>query len=170
MDKIRIFVGDVVDRMLRRGRVSFTSTLRLRVFRRGGEVEDLGVVSRKCVTTAFVNLLVDALKDTTGLNFDQFKYHDSGTGTGDEAVGNTGLGTPCAEARDTGTQTEGATANIYKSVATHTYADAFAITEHGLFNVSTVGVLMDRSKFAAVNVVSGDKIEFSYTLSCTAGG
>lgn len=167
--RIWVYVGDLLNRIRNRGRLQFESQLSLRVFRADGTVEDKGIVSRKCVTTAFVNLLVDALQSTTGLNFDAFKYHDSGTGTGDEAVGNTGLGTPCGEARDTGTQTEGA-ANIYKSVATHTYAGGFAITEHGLFNASAVGTLMDRSKFTVVNVVATEKIEFTYQLTCTAGG
>lgn len=99
-----------------------------------------------------------------------FKYHDSGTGTVAEAIGDTGLGTPCGEARDVGTQEEGATAVIYKSVATHTYAGAFAITEHGLFNASSGVTLMDRSKFAAVNVTATEKIAFDYQLSVVAGG
>ena len=167
---MRVFIGDILRQIRQRGRITFNSELSIRIFRTSGEVEDRGVVSRRCVTTAFVNLLVDALQSTTGLNFDAFKYHDSGEGTGDEAVGNTTLGSACGEARDTGTQIEGATANIYKSVATHTYAAPFAITEHGLFNDSTVGTLMDRSKFAVANVGIGDKIEFSYSLTCNAGG
>jgi hypothetical protein len=171
MGRIWVYIGDLLARMLNVGRVTFTSELGIRKFDKDGKlVEDRGVVSRKVVTTAFVNLLVDALQSTTGLNFDQFKYHDCGTGTGNEAVGDTGLGTPCGEAREVGTQAEGATANIYKSVATHTFAGAFAITEHGLFNASSVGTLMDRSKFAAVNMGIGEKIEFTYQLTCTAGG
>jgi len=124
---------------------------------------------KKCVTTAYAELLVDELKASVA-GHSLFKYHDSGTGTVAEAIGDTGLGTPCGEARDTGTQEEGATAVIYKSVATHTYAGAFAITEHGLFNASTSGTLMDRSKFTAVNVGIGEKIAFDYQLTVTAGG
>lgn len=122
----------------------------------------------RCVTDAYVALLVDELQASEALH-STFKYHGSGTGTGNEAAGDTALGTE-VETRDTGTQTEGATANIYKSVATHTYGDTFAITEHGLFNASTVGTLMDRSKFAAVNVGNGEKIEFTYQLTVSSGG
>lgn len=127
---------------------------------------------KKCVTTAFATLLVDALQAqaTPLANMALFKYHDSGTGTVAEAVGDVGLGTACGEARDTGTQEEGATGVIYKSVATHTYAGAFAITEHGLFNASTGVTLMDRSKFSAINVAIGEKIAFDYQLTVTAGG
>ena len=45
-----------------------------------------------------------------------------------------------------------------------------AITEHGLFNVeSGVPVLMDRTKFDAINVVSGNQIEFTFEGSFAAG-
>ena len=126
-------------------------------------------VRNRVVTNAYVNLLVDELQANQAAHSD-FKYHDSGTGTAAESAGDTALGTPCGEARDTGTQVEGASANIYKSVATTTYTATKAITEHGLFNATTAGVLMDRSVFAAINVVSGNQIEFSYELSVSSGG
>jgi hypothetical protein len=132
-------------------------------------VEDRRKVIDKCVTDAFVNYVVDQLQTETS-TFGDFKYHDSGTGTGAEAAGDTGLGTPCGDARDTGTQVEGATANIYKSVATHTYGGSLAITEHGLFNASSNGTLMDRTKFAAINVVSTDQIEFTFQITFASGG
>lgn len=123
----------------------------------------------KCVTDAFVAFIVDQLQTETSA-FGDFKYHDSGTGTGAEAAGDTTLGTPCGDARDAGTQTEGATGNIYKSVATHTYDESLAITEHGLFNAAADGTLMDRTKFAAVNVANGEQIEFTFQITFTAGG
>ena len=125
-------------------------------------------VRDKVVTTAFVDFIVDQLQTETSA-FGDFKYHDSGTGTGDEAAANTALGTPCGDARDTGTQTE-TDHDTYKSVATHTYDEALAITEHGLFNASSDGTLMDRTKFAAINVVNGNQIEFTFEISFTAGG
>lgn len=174
MGKKRIYVGDMVRAMLTRmgftGSMQAYSELSLRVFPKDGPMRDLGVVGRRCVTTVFCNMLADALQGVSGIDISTFNYHDSGTGTGGEAVGDTTLGTPCGEARDAGTQIEGATANIYKSVATHTYADTFAITEHGLFSASSVGTLMDRTKFSAVNVVAGDRIEFTFQLTLVAGG
>ena len=139
------------------------ASLSIRVIRGDGTVENKGVVSRKKVTDAFVAFLVDELQAHTGI--ENFKYHDSGIGVGAENKTDTALGTPCAEARDTGTQIEGATANIYKTVATHTYADTFAITEHGVFSASSAGTLMDRSVFSAINVVATDSIEFTYQLT-----
>jgi len=137
---------------------------------RNGVVTDLGCVGTHVVTGAFVAELVDALQAGGVADFDDYKYHDSGTGTNAEAAADTALQTPCGEARDVGTQIEGATANIYKSVATGTYAGTFAIIEHGLFNASAAGTLMDRTKLATVvNVISGDQIEWTYQITFTAG-
>ena len=138
--------------------------------KRGGEkrFRDLGVIARKKVTDAFVAYLVDSLQNSTTAPMDVFKYHDSGTGVGAENKTDTALGTPCGDARDVGTQIEGATGNIFKSVATHTYDETLAITEHGLFSASADGTLMDRSVFAAINVVATDQIEFTYELTCTS--
>ena len=150
------------------GACKIIGALSIRVIRKDGTIEDKGVVARKVVTTAFVNKLVDAFQAAAYIN--TWKYHDSGIGVVAENITDTALGTPCGDARDSGTQVEGASANIYKTVATHTYAATFAITEHGVFDAATVGTLMDRSKFSAINVNNGDKIEFTYELTCTAGG
>jgi len=148
--------------------VELTGKLSARVIRKNGAVQDLGVIARKKVTTAFVNHLVDSLQNQTTKPIDTFKYHDSGTGVAAESNADTALGIPCGEARDIGTQIEGASANIYKSVATHTYAGPFAITEHGLFSASSGPTLMDRSVFSPINVVATEKIEFTYELTCQA--
>lgn len=124
-------------------------------------------VLNKKVTTAFVNDIVDNLIAETSA-FGDYKFHDSGTGVGAESPSDTALGTPCAEARDAGTQIEGAQTYEYKSVATHTYAGGFAITEHGLFNIAAAGILMDRTVFSAINVVASDKIEFTFTIQFSA--
>ena len=73
--------------------------------------------------------------------------------------------------RTTGSQTEGATANIYKSVATTTYTASKAIIEHGLFSQSTGTTLMDRTKLgAAINVVNGNQIEWTFQITFSSGG
>ena len=138
--------------------------------KRGGEkrFRDLGVIARKKVTDAFVAYLVDSLQNSTTAPMDVFKYHDSGVGVGAENKTDTALGTPCGDSRDEGTQEEGATGNIFKSVATHTYDETLAITEHGLFSAASAGTLMDRSVFSAINVVDTDQIEFTYQLTCTS--
>jgi len=137
-----------------------------RHIRNGEEIGRREVLNKK-VTTAFVNDIVDNLITETSA-FGDYKYHDSGTGTGAENKSDTGLGTPCGESRDAGTQVEGSQTYEYKSVATHTYAGTFAITEHGLFNAASNGTLMDRTVFDAINVVANDKIEFTFTIQFSA--
>ncbi len=127
-----------------------------------------GVLSRRVVTDAFVAFVVDQLQTETSV-FGDFKFHDSGVGSTAEAAANTAMETTDGESRATGTQTESA-ANAYRSVGTISYTTTKAITEHGLFNDATAGTLMDRSVFSAINVVSGDSIQFTYTLTLTAGG
>ena len=143
--------------------------LRVRLIRKDGSVVNYGLVSLRVVTTAFVNLMVDQLQTETSV-WGDFKYHDSGVGTTGAAVGDTDIETTDGEDRVAGTQIEGASANIYKSVGTIAYTTTKAITEHGLFNASTGVTLMDRHVFSAINVVNGDSIEFTYELTCTAGG
>lgn len=138
------------------------------LFRADGSVVRYGVLSYRVVTTAFVNFVVDQLQTETSV-FGDFKYHDAGVGTTDPAITDTDIETTDGESRATGTQTESA-ANAYQSVGTVSYTTTKAVTEHGLFNASTGPTLMDRSEFAAINVVSGDSIQFTYTLTLTAGG
>lgn len=127
-----------------------------------------GILSRRVVTTAFVNFVVDQLQTETSV-FGDFKYHDSGVGVTAENAADTTIETTDGEARVAGTQTESA-ANAYRSVGTISYTTTKAITEHGLFNDLTAGTLMDRSVFSVINVGNGDSIQFTYTLTLTSGG
>lgn len=142
--------------------------LEARLLRRDGGVINYGVLGYRVVTTAWVTFLTDQLQTETSV-FGDFKYHDSGVGTTAEANGDTGIETTDGESRATGTQTE-ASATAYRSVGTISYTTTKAITEHGLFNDATTGTLMDRTVFTAINVVSGDSIQFTYTLTASAGG
>ncbi len=135
---------------------------------------DYGVLGRRVVTSAGVAHLVDAW--TNDVELEILNYHGCGTGVGEEAVGDTALGTESTMAlnpdstRATGVQTQ-PSANVYQSVGTLTFDDAAAITEHGLFSQEAVGggALWDRTVFAAINVASGDSIQFTYQATITAG-
>ncbi len=94
-----------------------------------------------------------------------------GTGVGAAVVGDTALGTEAApttaggrtvgtESRTTITQTN----DNYQVVGTVTAVSTLAITEAGLFDAVTAGNMLIRSNFAAVNVVSGDSIAFTFGL------
>uniref|UniRef100_A0A6M3IVS9 Putative tail fiber protein n=1 Tax=viral metagenome TaxID=1070528 RepID=A0A6M3IVS9_9ZZZZ len=131
--------------------------------------KDRRVEINRVVTDAFVNYVVDNLQAELAA-FGDFKFHEMGLGVVAEAAGDTALGTTTGIARATGTQIEGATANIYKSVGTITADTTEAITEHGLFNIATAGTMMDRTVFAAINVVSGNQIEFTFQITFSSGG
>lgn len=152
------------------------STLSLVVFRCGGRiVEDHGSVGWKVVTTAGVNYIVDAFQGSVELEV--VKYHGIGTGSTAEAITDTALVTELTteytgNVRATGSLTEGASANIFRSVGTNTLdgTPGAALREHGIFSASTSGTLLDRTVFAAINLSSGDGLQSTYDLTCNAGG
>ena len=125
--------------------------------------KDLGVIAEKIVTDAFIQLIIDELTNTDRPAIQTMKFHGSGTGTNAESGADTALQTE-VETRDTGTQTSPGPGQ-YRTVATHTYAGPFAITEQGVFSASSVGTLLDRSVFSAINVVNGSQIQWTYTLT-----
>ncbi len=143
-------------------------TLEAVLIRADGTRVKLGVLGHRVVTTAFVGFVTDQLQTETSV-FGDFKFHDSGVGTTAENAADTAIETTDGESRATGTQTESA-ANAYRSVGTISYTTTKAITEHGLFNDASAGTLMDRTVFSAINVVSGDGIQFTYTITWSAGG
>lgn len=146
------------------------------VLRRNGDIEHLGLLSTKVITDAGVAFLVDdwdnSVTDLTTMNF-----HGCGTGTNAEAVGDTALQTESTTAlnpdstRATGTRSQPA-ANQYRSVGTLTFDASAAITEHGILSQASTGggTLWDRSVFSAINVASGDSIQFTYTCTVSSGG
>jgi len=132
------------------------------------------VIINRVVTDDFVEDIVDALVAETWTPL--YKYHHSGTGVGAEAASDAGLGTPVEDARDVGTHVEDSS-KVYKSIATTTYTGGHAITEHGIFKSAgaggppvTGGILMDRTKFAPINVVATNQIEWTFTIAFTSGG
>lgn len=139
------------------------------------EWTDYGLISTRVVTTAGVNFIVDAFQNTTEV--ENLRFHGVGTGTTAEAVGDTALVAESTtilnpdSTRPTGSLAEGATANIFRSVGTVSFDGSGAITEHGIFSQAATGggTLLDRSVFSAINVVSGDSIQFTYELTFTAG-
>lgn len=133
----------------------------------GQGVVDLGVLSRRLITNNGVKFITDAFMNT--VEAETMNFHDCGTGTTAEAVTDTALVTPYGGSRATGTQSEPSN-GLYRSVGTISFTSTLAITEHGIFSAVSSGVLMDRSVFTAINVVNGDSIQFTYTITFTAGG
>lgn len=99
-----------------------------------------------------------------------------GIGTTAAAVGQTALVTESAPTtaggRTVGTESRTTVTNAndnYQVVGTVTAAGALAITEAGLFDNVTAGNMLLRSDFAAVNVISGDSIAFTFGLKFVPG-
>ena len=120
------------------------------------------------VTTAGVNLLAADWTNATA-TLKLANYHDSGTGTTAAAIGDTTLQTATGNARVAGVQSN-PVAGQYKTVSTLPYTATAAITEWGLLTASSAGTLWDHKVFAAINVVSGDSIQYTYTLTVNSGG
>lgn len=151
------------------GVATFYGDLEVKVFRKGGRVEDYGLVSRRVVTTAWVTAMATLMFDGTGPAATSYDNHDSGVGVTAESSANTDIETTDGEARVAGTPSNPA-AGQYRNVGTIAYTTTKAITEHGLFSALTGGTLLDRSVFAVINVANGDSIQFTYTLTFSAGG
>lgn len=150
------------------GFLTMHGELEATLLRNGLRPLNLGLLSARSVTTAGVNFMASDFNDGAS-DINLFDYHDAGTGTNAEAIGDTALQTPWGGARIVGTPSNPA-ANQYRTIATITFTGTFAITEHGLFSASSGVTLWDRSVFAAINVVNTDAIQFTYTLTITAGG
>lgn len=147
------------------------------VVRTDGQVEDLGLVSCRVVTSAGVNFIVDAFQGLTNLT--DLRYHGVGTGTTAESASQTALVSELStqystsNSRPTGTAGEVAgSSNAYETTATITVSASVALTEHGIFSRAQTGggVLLDRSVFPAVNLAASESMQVTYQLSMPSGG
>jgi hypothetical protein len=158
------------------GLANFYGSLYLTKIAADGEVTELGLASMRMVTTTGVGYIVDAFQTATSVELENMKYHGIGTGSGAEATGDTALVTELTtqystdNTRATGSTTENA-ANIYRTVGTNTVDASVAIIEHGILSQAATGggVLLDRSVFSAVNLVSADSLQSTYDFTITAG-
>jgi hypothetical protein len=150
-----------------------------KVIRGDGSLVNLGCVSLRVVTDVGVGFVVDAFQNLK--ESENMKFHGYGTGTTAEAASQTALTTELTteyatdNTRPTGSTTEGASANIYRTVATLSPdgAGTLAITEHGVFDQAATGggVLFDRSQFAAINLTRGsDSLQTTYDGTFPSGG
>jgi hypothetical protein len=160
------------------GVATLIGELRATLIKANGERINYGVLGYRVVTDAGVAFIVDDW-DGSVTDVSNFKYHGCGTGTTNEAAGDTALVTESTTAlnpdstRATGTNSQ-PSANIFRSVGTLTFDADAAVTEHGLFSQAATGggTLWDRTKFAAINVVgaNADSIQFTYSVTLSSGG
>jgi len=129
-------------------------------------------VSVKEVTSAFAKKLVDSMIGS-GNQVNDFNQHKMGAGSTAETDTDTALIVAQAGAQGaTGgaAATHGAASNIYRSVGTLTAGSAYGCREHGVFNASTAGVLLDRSVVTNIDLNTDDVVTWTYELTVNAGG
>jgi len=154
---------------------TFFGSLRLRAYKLDGRVLDYGLVCTRLVTDAGVDFITDAFQDIVELEL--MKFHGIGTGSTAEAQTETALVTELTtqyttdNTRATGTQVENGT-NVYQTVGTNPVDAAVALREHGILTQAAVGggVLLDRSLYALINLISGESLQSTYDFTSTAGG
>ena len=99
-----------------------------------------------------------------------FNYIATGTGTNAANASDTTLQTELASSgltRATGTVsrvTTSVTNDTHQVAKTFTVTGTQAVTEVGLLNASSSGVLLGRNVFSAVNVVNGDSLAVTYQV------
>ena len=102
-----------------------------------------------------------------------FNYVAIGTGVTAPAAENTTLLTEITTgggARAVATVsrvTTTVTNDTAKWVITYNFTAAFAITESGVFNAASVGTLLARKTFSAINVGIGDSLQVSWTVQAS---
>jgi hypothetical protein len=140
----------------------------------GSLKKDYGLMSIKEITSAFSNHLVDALVlSGAAATFHLFNEHKMGAGSTLETHTLTELvsGQAGAQLASGGPgQGRGATSNIYQSIGTITAGSAYGCREHGVFNASTNGIMLDRSLVTDINLATDDVVTWTYELTVNAGG
>lgn len=165
--------GELLDRIT--SVVVLESALSLVAIYGNGRVEDFGMVGYKSIVDNGVGFLVDAWQNI--VEMENMKYHGLGTGSTAEGSTQTALVTELTteytgDVRATGTTAEGASGNIFSTVATNTLdgTPGAALREHGLFSASTAGVLWDRTLYSAITLSSGDSLQSTYQMTASSGG
>lgn len=155
---------------------TFFGRLSLVHIAKDGSWLDYGLVGVRQVTDDGVDFIVDAFH--AAATIDNMKFHGLGTTNTAEDQTDSALIAEITtqytsdNVRPTGTQTEGGSTNIYRTVGTIGVDATVAAVEHGILDQAAVGggVLLDRTVFTVVNLGSGDSLQATYELTITAGG
>lgn len=134
-----------------------------------GRMTNKVIVTNLITNAGFAGAAARLGSDATEVKFD---YIAVGTGTTAAAAGDTTLETEITDsglARAAGTVsrvTTTQTNDTHQVAKTFTVTGTKAVTEMGLLNASSGGVLLGRNVFSAVNVVNGDSLVATYKVKC----
>jgi len=125
------------------------------------------------------NVIVDTGKAEAaglinGVTSGAFTYLAIGIGTTGEVHGDTALESEISSgggsrasatcSRVTTTYTNDTAQWVY----TWTFSSSFAVTESGIFDAASTGIMLARKTYSAVNVVSGDQLQITWKVQVSA--
>lgn len=118
-------------------------------------------------TNAGRKYVIDKLNEVTSTIQNRIGW---GTGAGTALITDTTLFTEAAETRATATitlTTTTVTGDTYNAVGTLTATSGKTITNAGLFDAATSGVMMLKGDHAGVPLLTGDSIEYTFVYQQT---
>ena len=117
------------------------------------------------VNTGLAEMAGLLLTDTSG-SVTTYDYIGIGTGTTTATATDTTLETESMREQGTGTRTTTTVTNDTAHLeATFNITSTLAITESGMFNAASSGVMLNRTTFSAVNLNNGDVVVVKWDIS-----
>jgi len=149
-----------------KGKAGIKGWFTLRHLRNGKIIEER-TINNTVVNVGFAQVAGLLLTDVGGTAFD---FIAIGTGTTAATVTDTALETEIASGG--GERADAAGSRITTSVtndtaqllATFDFTGSFAVTESGVLNAASAGIMLSRQVFGAINVVSGDSIQVTWKI------
>lgn len=143
--------------MANKGFITLKGRVKIVVYDKNGNVKDV---------REFDNLIVDVGKTEVanligGVGGAPFQYIAIGAGTNPPAATDTALQSEVARQQSTNTVNN----NVLTLQATFNFTAAATITESGIFNAATGGVMLARQTFNAINVNAGDSLQVTWQIT-----
>ena len=112
--------------------------------------------------------LSEIIKLIGGLGGSPFRYIAIGSGTTSPSASDTALEAEIARAEATVSQeTTSVSGDTLRLEASFSFTANYSITESGVFNASSGGVMLARQTFPALNVVSGDVLTVIWKIQAS---
>ncbi|MHA1773846.1 MAG: hypothetical protein ACTSXO_06935 [Candidatus Heimdallarchaeota archaeon] len=129
------------------------------------------VVTPNCLTNTGFAEVAGLITSDQASSHTAFDYIAIGTGTTAATATDTQLEAEITDAGGARTAATGTldTVNVsndtMKLVATFNFTGSKAVTESGVFNASSGGVMLCRQTFSAINVANGDSLEVTWKVT-----
>lgn len=171
--------GDDAEDILTPASLPLTTNLSVKHLRDGRVIEERDLGSGLTTVTWANQMIADAVNGSAMVpTLNRFKYMDTGLGSTAATDGDTHLQTPITSgpARVVSAIGNGQTATTANHLAILSYVAAipyagipggaypYAITEWGLFDASSGGLMMDRQVFAVMSVYAVDSLLFTFSV------